>query len=63
MSSPRRVSAFHLVLALICLLPAGWGALWALSGEEGGQALGLALLGFFGAGAVVLVKRAISTDD
>lgn len=46
-------------LALLCLLPAGWGALWALSGEEGAQAFGLALLGFFGAGTVVLLKQAI----
>ncbi|WP_166133091.1 hypothetical protein [Nocardioides ochotonae] len=60
MSSPRRVSAFHLVLALICLLPAGWGALWAFSGDEGGQALGFALLGFFGAGAFVLARRAFA---
>ncbi|WP_182523944.1 hypothetical protein [Nocardioides dongkuii] len=48
-----------LFLALLCLLPAVWGALWAFGGEDGQQTLGLAVLGFFGAGVVVLALKAL----
>ncbi len=43
--------------ALLCLLPAFVGLLY-VTGGEGGAALGWALLGFFGAGAVVLGRKA-----
>lgn len=49
-----------LVVAVLCLLVAlGGGALLFVNG---GQALGFALLGFFGAGAFVLGRKALGFD-
>ena len=45
------------VVALLCVAPALVGGLLITAGE-GGQALGWAMLGFFGAGAVVLGRKA-----
>lgn len=47
------------LISVLCLLPAVWGGLWAFSGTEGTEALGLALMGFFGAGFFVLIKQAL----
>ncbi|WP_127480727.1 hypothetical protein [Nocardioides pantholopis] len=58
MSDNRPVKWPLLILAGFCLIPAVWGGLWAWGGDEGGEALGLAVLGFFGAGVVVLVQNA-----
>ena len=46
-----------LVVAALCLLAALGGGVLAFA--ENGQALGLALLGFFGAGAFVLGRKAL----
>ena len=46
-----------LVVAVACLLLALTGALLLFA--DGGQALGFALLGFFGAGAFVLGRKAL----
>lgn len=46
-----------LVVAVLCLLVALGGG--ALLFAEGGQMLGFALLGFFGAGAFVLGRKAL----
>lgn len=53
----RQFSWGLLVAALLCLLPALVGV-WLVR-QEGGAALGWALIGFFGAGVVVLGKKAI----
>ncbi|MFL6108303.1 MAG: hypothetical protein ACJ72D_26810 [Marmoricola sp.] len=53
----RRTNAPMLVVAVLCLLMALGGA--ALLFVHGGQALGFALLGFFGAGAYVLGRKAL----
>ena len=50
-----------LVVALGCLLPA-LGGVALLLADGGGDALGLALIGFFGAGAVVLGRQALTGD-
>lgn len=52
----RQVSWGLLVAALLCLLPVLAGV-W-LIGQDGGAALGWALVGFFGAGVVVLGRKA-----
>ncbi|MCW2793877.1 MAG: Alpha/beta hydrolase fold protein [Nocardioides sp.] len=52
----RRINWPLLVVALLCLLPVVGGV--ALIGSEGGQSLGWALVGFFGAGVVVLGRKA-----
>ena len=49
-----------LVVAVMCLLFALTG-LWLLF-LDGGQTLGFALLGFFGAGAYVLGRKALGRD-
>ncbi len=46
-----------LVVALLCLVAALAGA--ALLFSDGGQPVGFALLGFFGAGAFVLGRKAL----
>ncbi|MFT4084161.1 MAG: hypothetical protein QM638_16410 [Nocardioides sp.] len=58
MSASRRVSWPHLVGALVCASIAVFGGLTIVGGKEKGEAFGFALLGFFGAGAVVLGKQA-----
>lgn len=47
-----------LVLALLCLLPVALGV--RLAFDEEWQALGFALVGFFGAGVVVLARRGLT---
>lgn len=47
-----------LVVAAFCALVAFGGGVLAV-GVDGGQALGWALLGFFGSGAVVLGRKAL----
>jgi hypothetical protein len=54
----RGISWPLLVLALMCAIPAVVGGLWVLGGDEDYQALGFAVLGFFGAGVVVLGRKA-----
>ena len=56
----RRISWSLLVLALLCLVPVAGGVALLLSDGEGGEALGWALVGFFGAGVVVLGRKALS---
>jgi hypothetical protein len=58
--SERQIKPPMLVVAALCLLLAlGGGALLFI---DGGQALGFALLGFFGAGAFVLGRKALGFD-
>ena len=53
----REIKVPMLVVAVLCLLVAlGGGALLFV---DGGQILGVALLGFFGAGAYVLGRKAL----
>lgn len=61
MSAPdREVKVPMLVVAILCLLAAlGGGVLLFV---HGGQTLGFALLGFFGAGAYVLGRKALGFD-
>jgi hypothetical protein len=49
-----------LVVAVLCLLAALAGGTLVFS--DRGQALGFALLGFFGAGAFVLGRKALGLD-
>jgi hypothetical protein len=49
-----------LVLALLCLLPVAGGVALVLAEGESGEALGWALIGFFGSGTVVLGRQAFS---
>jgi len=56
----RRISWPLLVLAILCLLPVAGGVALLLSDDEGGHALGWALVGFFGSGVVVLGRKALS---
>jgi hypothetical protein len=55
--SSGRVNTSMLVVAIMLLLPALGGLALALNG---GGPLGWALLGFFGAGAVVLGRKAVT---
>ena len=48
-----------LVAALLCLVPVLAGGYLVVGSDSGGEALGFALLGFFGAGAVVLGRKAL----
>ena len=59
--SDRRISWPLLVLATLCLVPVAGGVALLLAEGEGGDALGWALIGFFGAGVVVLGRKALST--
>lgn len=54
--SEHRIHWPLLIVALLCLLPVAGGV--ALLRTEGGQSLGWALIGFFGAGVVVLGRKA-----
>jgi hypothetical protein len=54
----RQISWGRLVGALVCLLPVIGGVL--LIQEDGGTPLGWALIGFFGAGVVVLGRKAFT---
>ncbi|GAA4699157.1 hypothetical protein [Nocardioides conyzicola] len=56
--SERKVSWSLLVVALLLLVPVAGGV--ALLTYDGGKALGLALIGFFGAGVVVLGRKALT---
>jgi hypothetical protein len=54
----RRVNWGLLAVAIACLLPVVGGVV--LLTYDGGAALGLALIGFFGAGVVVLGRKAFT---
>ncbi len=58
--SDRKINVPMLVVAVLCLLVALAGG--TLVFADGGQALGFALLGFFGAGAFVLGRKALGFD-
>lgn len=58
--SIRHLSWPVLAVALLCLLPVAAGVVLVLSGREGSEALGYGLIGFFGAGAFVLARKALS---
>ena len=49
------------MLALSCLAPVAGGVALLAAAGTGGEALGFALVGFFGAGVVVLTRSALST--
>ena len=56
--SERRISWSLLVVAVLLLIPVGVGV--TLLTYDGGAALGWALIGFFGAGVVVLGRKALT---
>jgi hypothetical protein len=56
----REIKVPMLVVAALCLLVAVGGG--ALLFTDGGQPLGFGLLGFFGAGAYVLGRKALGFD-
>jgi len=56
--SERRISWSLLVVALLLLVPVAGGIV--LLTYDGGSALGLALIGFFGAGVLVLGRKALT---
>ncbi|WP_028643197.1 hypothetical protein [Nocardioides sp. URHA0020] len=56
--SERRISWSLLAFALLLLVPVVGGVV--LLAHDGGAALGLALIGFFGAGVVVLGRKALT---
>lgn len=58
MTESRGVSWPLLVLALMCAIPAVVGGLWVAGGDEDYEGIGFAVLGFFGAGVVVLGRKA-----
>jgi hypothetical protein len=60
-SAHRHVSWPTAVLAILCLVPVLVGVALVLGGE-GGQPLGMALVGFFGAGVVVLGRKALAKE-
>lgn len=51
-----------LVGALLCLLPVIGGVALIFGGDDGMEAIGFALVGFFGAGVVVLGRKALTQD-
>lgn len=51
-----------LLVAAACLIPVLAGVALLLSDREGGDALAFGLIGFFGAGAVVLGRKAFAGD-
>lgn len=57
--SERGTNWLLLLAALLCLGPVVGGVLLAFTGD-GGEALGFALIGFFGSGVVVLGRKAFS---
>ncbi|RNL75366.1 hypothetical protein [Nocardioides marmorisolisilvae] len=56
----REIKVPMLIVAVLCMLSALAGG--TLVFVDGGQALGFALLGFFGAGAFVLGRKALGFD-
>ena len=58
----RRVGWGHAVMAVLCLVPVVAGVLLVRSGPDGAS-LGWALVGFFGAGAIVLGRQAFSRRE
>lgn len=58
----REISWPLLVVALLCALPALGGVALLLVDGDRGEALGFALVGFFGAGVVVLGRKALGRD-
>lgn len=58
--SERKVKVPVLVVAVLCGLAALAGG--TLVFADGGQALGFALLGFFGAGAWVMGRKGLGLD-
>jgi hypothetical protein len=56
--SERHISWSLLAVAVLLLLPVAGGV--ALLFQKGGAALGWALIGFFGAGFVVLGRKALT---
>lgn len=56
--STRHVSWPRLIAAALCLVPAAGGV--ALLFHDSGAALGLGLVGFFGAGVVVFARQAFT---
>ncbi|MEP9362114.1 hypothetical protein ABLE68_04040 [Nocardioides sp. CN2-186] len=56
--SRRRVNGGLLAVAIACLVPVACGVV--LMTYDGGAALGLALIGFFGAGVFVLGRKAFT---
>jgi len=56
--SERKISWSLLVVALLLLVPVAGGI--ALLTYDGGAALGWALIGFFGAGVIVLGRKALT---
>ncbi|MGO4258249.1 hypothetical protein [Marmoricola sp. RAF53] len=58
--SDREIKVPMLVVAALCGLVALGGGVLVFT--DGGQALGFALLGFFGAGAFVLGRKALGFD-
>jgi hypothetical protein len=58
--SEHRTSWSLLAVAVLCLVPVGIGV--ALLTYDGGAALGWGLIGFFGAGTVVLGRKALTGD-
>lgn len=56
--SSREISWPLLVVAVLCALPVLGGVALLLADGSGGEALGFALIGFFGAGVVVLGRKA-----
>lgn len=61
MTAPGRkpVNAALLIVAVLCGLVAVLGVLMVLGKGTGWDALGLAIAGFFGSGAVVLGRQAL----
>lgn len=58
--SERRISWGLLAVAIACLVPVAGGIV--LLTYDGGAALGWGLIGFFGAGVVVLARKAFTGD-
>ena len=58
--SERKVNWSLLVVAILLLIPVAAGV--ALLFYDGGTALGLALIGFFGAGVFVLGRKALTGE-
>jgi hypothetical protein len=58
--SNGRVNWSMLLIAIACLVPVLAGVALLLSDRDGGDALAFALIGFFGAGTVVLGRKALT---
>lgn len=55
----REINWPLLVVAVLCALPVVGGVALLVAGGDGSEALGFALVGFFGAGVVVLGRKAL----